>query len=75
LTYLHKNLLELAVRGDEIRLDYDDGPSRAPGASGQSAAGRGPILLCMGLFRDFVSGPVYRRRVFALRPGNDRASH
>src|SRR5438309_11679074 len=42
---------------DEIRLGRDDGPSRAPDASGVSAASRGPFYFAWGCFRDFVSGP------------------
>src|SRR5438445_1269373 len=42
---------------DEIRLGRDDGLSRAPDASGLSAARRGPFYFAWGCFRDFVSGP------------------
>ena len=47
-----------AARRDEIGLGRDDGPSRAPDASGVSAASRGPFYFAWGCFRDFVSRPL-----------------
>src|SRR5204863_2450035 len=52
-------LLSESVRleQDGIRLGRDDGPSRAPDASGVSGASRGPFYFAWGCFRDLVSGP------------------
>ena len=59
-------------RQDEIRLGRDDGPSRAPDASGVSAASRAHSTLHGVVFAILCLGPVvYRRRVSALRPGHE----
>jgi hypothetical protein len=47
----------ILLEQDEIRLGRDDGPSRAPDASGVSAARRGPFYFAWGCFGDFVFRP------------------
>src|SRR3954471_18461350 len=51
-----------AIGQDRIRFGRGDGPSRATGASGPSAASRGSFYFAWGCFRYFGSGPCGVRR-------------